>query len=299
MIQTQTVLVLGAGASQHLRFPLGGELKISIQSHLARPEIDTFQILKRLNFEQDHILGFQNALSYSGQPSVDAFLEHRPEFTVVGKTAIAQQLIQTEQDDYLFSHAGWYEYLLNTLAPTPEGFGENKLAVLTFNYDRSLEHYLFTALKNRFALSDRDTTKAMASIPIFHLHGSLAPLPWQSSPGVRPYNDRTDLESIRLARDSIRIIHEDAGDDQVFQRAHQLIAQAARLIFLGFGYHRDNVRRLMLPTTPAKARLYGSCFGFTKLETEDIKKLFPKGIVLGYYMYDVLDFLRNEIRLVE
>ena len=36
----------------------------------------------------------------------------------------------------------WYALLANQLEIGTDRFGENKLSIVTFNYDRSLEHYL-------------------------------------------------------------------------------------------------------------------------------------------------------------
>jgi len=48
-----------------------------------------------------------------------------------------------EDEEKLFQNdplrgGGWYEYLFGKLKATFEEFGQNKLSVITFNYDRSL-----------------------------------------------------------------------------------------------------------------------------------------------------------------
>jgi hypothetical protein len=69
----------------------------------------------------------------SGQPSVDAFLERRPEFLGVGKLAIAYCLIPFEDEAKLYCQpdssrgANWYEYLSVKLNSSFEEFGENNM----------------------------------------------------------------------------------------------------------------------------------------------------------------------------
>jgi hypothetical protein len=86
---------------------------------------------------------FAAKLRDSGRDSVDAFLEHNPNFLDVGKPSIAATLIPHEDPDAI-QDGDWYRNLFNAMnAPFAE-FENNKLAVITYNYDRSLEFYPWT-----------------------------------------------------------------------------------------------------------------------------------------------------------
>ncbi len=97
---------------------------------------------------EDHIDWFCKTLFMSGLRSIDAFLEHHPQFLKVGKMAIASVLVPREDEQELqgFATSDWYGLLFNYLHTKFEEFGEN-LTVLTYNYDRSLEHFLLTSLR--------------------------------------------------------------------------------------------------------------------------------------------------------
>ena len=93
----------------------------------------------------------------SAAPSIDSFLEHRGEDErYLGKLAIAYALIPFEKEERLFDESSWYPILLNKLKFKFEDFEKNKLAFITFNYDRSLEHFLMTALSNQFKKTEQE-----------------------------------------------------------------------------------------------------------------------------------------------
>jgi len=101
---------------------------------------------------------FLTKLSRSGHYSVDAYLERTDEDISLGKYLLALSLKRLEVLDQLFppSNSGWYQYLFNSLIAQNSGFGENNLTIVTFNYDRSLEAYLYNALLNRFSFSNEE-----------------------------------------------------------------------------------------------------------------------------------------------
>jgi hypothetical protein len=97
MLKIKTVFVLGAGSSVPFGFPTGPSLTLQIVEHL-EDRGSFFGILTdTLKIDHQHVLDFAKALRYSGKNSIDAFLEHRPEYMAVGKGAIATSLIQYEQ----------------------------------------------------------------------------------------------------------------------------------------------------------------------------------------------------------
>lgn len=172
MFVKPTVLVLGAGASMQFRFPSGLGLLQQMQSW------QSSNPLHFLGISDDDLRNFAIALHLSGHFSVDAFLEQRPEFTGIGKSAIAYFLVGNENAVNLSEHevggeANWYRHLLNLMVGTFDDFAKNKLAVITFNYDRSFEQFLFIALTHRFNKGPKEVADAIATIPIIHVHGQI------------------------------------------------------------------------------------------------------------------------------
>lgn len=251
MITEKTVLVLGAGASIPFDFPSGKELVKQICNMLRDDNKNIYLSFFTLGFQIEKVKNFRKALSLSGQRSVDAFLEYRTEFIDVGKAAIAMVLLPFEKTTSLFDlemDKNWYEHLFGELNTSFEEFGKNNLSIITFNYDRSIEHYLFTALQKTHGKSDKDCAEKLSSIPIIHVHGKLGDFEWEPNhPLPVPYDLKEPLESDRIKRASkkIKIIHENIAEDSEFKQAHQLLSEAARVYFLGFGYHPTNLNRLI------------------------------------------------------
>lgn len=296
MIEQPTVLVLGAGASAPFNFPTGGTLMEFVCDH------DIPHAIKDMFPDIPTINSFREALRLSGQPSVDAFLEKQPQFTELGKAYIAFFLIGREQEKRLFAWNGgnWYRYLFQHMGCDYKEFEKNKLGIITFNYDRSLEHFLYTALLNSSNAPDKEQTVAsqLKNIRILHVHGQLGFLEWQvpshSKDHVRPYTHDNSTMNVRIAASGIKIISEDPGS--AFAGAVTLLEWAERVYFLGFGYHPTNMARLQVPSSvDINRRPYlhvgGTAFGLTYEEKEAIQKRY--NIQLGHESYQIYDYLRR------
>jgi hypothetical protein len=198
VITTPTVLVLGAGASYPYGFPTAKELKGLICETFSHREAPASRLLgDNSDYSPDEFFGFREAFLKSGQPSVDAFLERRPSFLGVGKLAIAYCLIPFEDEAKLyrpdFLRGGdWYEYLSVKLSSSFEEFGNNKLSIITFNYDRSLEQYLLNSLVNLHGRTFDECAKTLAKIPIIHVYGQLGehPYPQKGCYEYRPHREQ-------------------------------------------------------------------------------------------------------------
>ena len=264
MINKRTVLILGAGASIPYGFPSGKQLKTEICMDLndRGPYYDS-------DFEHELIVTFQENFYQSPQESIDAWLGkpgNRP-FEEIGKYAIARVLLEYEREKSLFhdivnSHGKstarrplkpkpcWYRQLYKAIDSSLADFHKNNLSVITFNYDRSLEHFIYTSLKSdNLDKSEPEIAKAAKSMEIVHVHGQLGYLPWQ--------NKHVDTEvpfgrlgggnyEIFRAVEHIKIIHEASESDSEFERARELLSQAERVYIIGFGYDETNLKRLGL-----------------------------------------------------
>lgn len=284
MITRRLVLVLGAGASMPYGFPSGRGLKMQIISSL-EPGTDSpmFRQLRDADFPTKQIGEFQNALKKSAKQSVDSFLEHRIEFLKVGKAAIACALIPMESEQSFFSDNrwNWYEYFFNRLNARFEEFDKNSVSVLTFNYDRSLEHYLFIALKNAYGKTEAECAAKLHSVPIVHLYGHLGELPYLAAGGLE-YGAIVNPENLMRCLEGIQIIHEDIGSSRQFQRAHDLLRLAERICFLGFGYDSTNLERLMAYGPTSEQDVWGSAKDLTDRECLFInRKLKALGCAAG------------------
>jgi len=298
MIRSGTVLILGAGASAPFGFPCGRALLLEIAHgiEVVRSKVGGLgHRLVECGYDRDLVKRFGRELLLSMQPSVDAFLEKRSEYVEIGKAAIACALIPYERERELYRYPGkgphWYEYSFSQMGTTLDYFKNSQLSVITFNYDRSLEHFLFLALKYSHGLSDEECEKELKAVRIVHMYGTLGGS-LHLEEGSRPYNDEVTPDVAKQCTSAIRILHEDTIDDPELDEARELLMHARVICFLGFGYHYVNIRRLRLELLPGDSELFGTAYGKTAQEQERIRPYLPK-ITMGGEEIGVLRFLRD------
>ena len=299
MITKPTVLILGAGTSNDFGFPVGRSLLLQICHGLSASNQHLFRwMVQECGYDEQGVEEFRFALDHSGQQSVDAFLERRPEFLDIGKAAISCALIPCENEEQLFARSTdvrWYEYLFNKMNAPWDEFGNNKLSIITFNYDRSLEHYLFESLKYTHGKDDEAVAGLLNKMAIVHIYGQLGRHPYLGGQ-VRPYNQTITIEIVEQCVKEINIVHEDT-EPSVFANAHKVLENAEEVCFLGIGYDPTNLQRLKLDLVPEGANIYGSAYGLGIAERQSVERFFKeqvqRAIGLSGENEGVFDILRR------
>lgn len=145
--RAQTTLILGAGASVPYGFPTGRSLADQIIEELTQGSTPLHIQLHKCGFEHEAIREFATRLTSLELYSIDRFLEAQPSYREIGGAAIAAIMIPNESSDRLKAsdEDHWYRHLFNELL-SGQTYDSSWLHVLTFNYDRSLEQYLFERL---------------------------------------------------------------------------------------------------------------------------------------------------------
>jgi hypothetical protein len=238
VITTPTVLILGAGASCPYGFPTARELKTLICEAFSHPTAKAGQFLgANTSHSPDEFFEFRDAFLKTGQSSVDAFLEHRREFLEVGKLAMAYCLIPYEDERRLYQPdenrgRDWYGYLSEKLNATFEEFGNNKLSIITFNYDRSLEHFLLNSLHNSHGKKFDECAETLAKIPIIHVYGQLSTCSYSAYPlqGYNQYRPDPDRLINVGAASGITLLHEEESGKA--EKARKVLRVAKRVCFL-------------------------------------------------------------------
>lgn len=282
MIKNNTLLVLGAGASMAYNFPSGADLRREIIARLTESSPFATSLNKLTRASHAEIQAFRNDFHLSNIISIDAFLAMRPEYSKLGKYAIASILHIYENQNTLFSpdiEDDWYSLLWNKLrfgAHTIEDFKENKLNVITFNYDRSLEHYLTTSIQHSYNISYEEAIDVLNdAISIIHVYGKLGDLDRRNKQSFRPYAPQWTAIYADAAVQSLRIIPESRNDDLVFDECKKLYDKSSICFFLGFGFDPLNIERLGFesvikskPNASWAARMILSGYGRTEQEMQ-------------------------------
>jgi hypothetical protein len=146
------------------------------------------------------------------------------------------------------------------------------------NYDRSLEHYLFTILKSTCGKSAEECWRIFLSIPIIHIYGQLG-LYNPVGSGLA-YGSPLELPIAREAAKNIWIMHE-SKNQGLIQQGKDAVREAEVICFLGFGYHRENLAPLGIKSDTPGKHILGTAYGLTEDERRRLD--------LGEYVDDARD----------
>ncbi len=256
MIDIPTVFILGAGASKPYGLPTSIELTSYAATHiLDRNSIDVRNArLKDLGAPppEDFIEMAQHLQSIRTM-SIDEWVARNPKYFESGRIAIAYVISRQEgQDRSIAKNQDWLADLwvnyLSTDCLKIQDLKNNEVSFITFNYDRSLEHYLYQLISHTYSrASAEEVLKVANDFKIIHVHGQVGYLTWQTSDGAAPKKEfkasNSWEEAVRVSK-QVKIISELEPKTSEYLQARKALAQSGRICFLGFGYHNENLRRL-------------------------------------------------------
>lgn len=211
----------------------------------------------------DHITsGHQLRKSAALALSIDNVIEalEDDEIELMGKLGIVTGILKAERSSKVYedrernggklSHGNlaktWYNSFTKVLTENVkvrdlDSIFDN-VQIINFNYDRCLEHYLTKSLATYYGVSEARTQTVVNRLVMHRPYGSCGKLPWQTgdAPSVE-FGDCSPTSIAAVARE-IRTFTEqvEEGDDVAAMRG--AIAQADRIIFLGFAFHRQNIK---------------------------------------------------------
>jgi len=301
MIQNKTVLVLGAGASCPYGFPDGRGLVSEI---IKSASDERKRIYHEACFDENILRDFSDSLLKSDTDSIDLFLTHHSGFRTIGKFAIALNIMRKEEPKSLLSDhkSKWYSYLFSRLADEGPLLHGNAVNVITFNYDRSFEFYLYNRLIHNYGMEKQDAAEVVKQLNIHHVHGQLGYLEWHAhDDGPRHFSPEFTHEDVTKAAKHIKILYEkDRIDFPEPTPIQRLIHEAQNVFFLGFGYHRENMKILGFEPNGKdqrrrdNQRLTGTFYRWTDAEMTCFKELYD-GFDTTDSDLDVSLFLRSNL----
>ena len=223
MFVRNTAVILGAGASHECGLPLGSELKRQIaadlklkfgaHSTLGSGDARLLELLQqKFGNNLSAYLKAANTLASSVAlfPSIDEVLHYFSDDAAVvhlGKLAIVLEILRGERkspSQYNESQGRpnvqkledtWYnEFLSMVLAGRTRQENDaafSSITFINFDYDRSLEHYLYWALQDQAAIAPAEAARLASSLKVIRPYGCVGPLDWQQRGGV-PFGPSDD-----------------------------------------------------------------------------------------------------------
>lgn len=296
MINKPTILILGAGASCPYNFSDGIGLRKKICTYflsefnnlLNRSMLSKSERVGLISTAEEYVYDFK---SQDIRVTIDEFLNHKKKYDFVGKISIIVTILKEEShsefgDKIKIPAHNWYSNLFGRLFRDCDAnsLENNNIKIITFNYDRSLEHFLFDRLVALLDNSPSDRNKIFEFLHtrIIHVYGKIAPLGWQSprdtsSNVLVEYGDENcSFEVVSELTKNIFTMH-NVTDETKLNEAKNILKKVndGRIFFLGFGYDYYNMGKLGLPNIfkrdkQCNIRIYGSAF---EKEPEWIKGL--------------------------
>lgn len=287
MIDKKTVFVLGAGASCPYGYPSGSQLREEIclnltnkyLNHLNRAYPDE---TTRKNKNKE-IKFFIKTFNDSTTKSIDLFLARNPHLAETGKNIIAYTIFDAEiksnfRERSKHLEQDWYFYLFDRLTDGVIDFkklcrikANSKVSFITFNYDRSLEQFLYESFQNSFTnVPSHEIVAIMNDIEIIHMYGCIAPLDWQDREKGISYKTSITESLLNRCSSNIKTIYEQDNNSEL-DEVELLLEEAEQVFYLGFGYAEENMDILKVPEMiNPSAHIYGTAFKSSAKEIQDI-----------------------------
>jgi hypothetical protein len=288
MFSQPIVFVIGAGASAEFKMPVGAELKKRIAQTLNFTkgphggDVRFYQLIASRFPASSHVKAAAELSRIIGQfDSIDEALNwfSDPDLIDIGKSAIVWEILKAERASQLYnpdnpnfiprasSNEAWIEQFLSMAVSAVKKDNVwdvfSNVKFINFNYDRTLEHYLYSELQHKFELSELDATRAISQLQIIRPYGVVGPLPWQKEQinrvafGCDLSNDFDQLWDIT---ERVRTYTEQIITTELHDSVTQAIDNAKQVVFLGFWYHQQNMR-LIRPRGPGSRYVLATVLG--------------------------------------
>jgi hypothetical protein len=290
LLPEKTVFVLGAGASCAYGFPSGHELLQKVgRSAISNPPAF---VLAACLAPPDAAKDFGTRLLRSGSNSIDEFVGDAPQFSLMAKCFIAEYLFRRENDAAVcpdgtryrageYEKGDWARELIRHLVQG--GINQIKPAtIITFNFDRSFERRIVTAIAARYGVSLEEAHVAAKPVRVLHASGWMGFPEWVGgdAPSVKTVHwggEGPEPSAVKRAADQIVFVHEPRADESLIP-ARLAIREARLVCFLGFGFHPANLTALDLSNVvpgACRTEFIGSGLGFSTVEAQAIEARFP------------------------
>jgi hypothetical protein len=188
---------------------------------------------------------FLKAFTASSATSIDSYLSHlskstdsekRTVFPALGKFIISYLISERETREPLGCQpANWIQFLIKEyIEPCPKAFFAGPPKIITFNYDRLLERYIYEHLVELHHIPQIEAESLVRSLNIIHVYGSLGDFTvWQDRPSSFFSNALSSIKVIGEDRDEAALI-------ETKQKIQACLMKCTKIYFLGYGFDPTN-----------------------------------------------------------
>lgn len=217
-------------------------------------------------------------------PSIDAYIEnhrHDDDIALLGKLGIAACLLDSERGCPLFlkpdqssgalDHATlsqtWLGQLFQILI---EGHTKETMhtmldnaSFVVFNYDRCIQQFLRHAISNYLRMPLTSAEKILARCRIYHPYGSLGICSGETDSPFGGRNGKGTIGATSLLKvaQELRTYSEYVEDVEEVKATAAALTSVNTIVYLGFAFHRQNVRLLQKIAPKGADRAIATVFG--------------------------------------
>lgn len=290
MFKRPTVIVVGAGASNDLKFPLGDELRYQLSAIFKQVKSDSWNLtgptalLEAIRADaaqtgtnlNDYLVAARTISSHVLYArSIDEFVDHYQDnraLVLLAKMGICSAILEGEKasnlfnkdqaqrlsvrHDFLDKNDVWLKqlwYMMRQEVPRgrPTELFKN-LSFVNFNYDRTLEAFLTQALIDMYDMQPDEAGRFVENCPIYHPYGVVDRL------STTPFGGGGHIDLLRLKANIRTYTESEASPQKDEYEAH--LSNASNVVVLGFAYRQLNLE--LLSANPAKSlTIYGTAVG--------------------------------------
>lgn len=248
--------------------------------------------------------GHRMRTSAVGGDSIDNVIDQMDDdidAPTVGKLAIAYSILRAEAGSTLAnSHQGqapsletledtWLFHMLRMLRTDVRRSAVDRIfedvTVITFNYDRTIEHFLPLALSSAYNMPIEDAQEITKTLSVYHPYGLVGRLPWMVGNGPEGVSYGVlPLDRLGAIASEIRTFGERIDDeDRQLKQLRSAMDEAIHVVFLGFGFHRQNMRLLTSGTNANSKRIFATIHKMP-VPAVDEARIMIKGLGRGQSM---------------
>lgn len=228
--------------------------------------------------------------------SIDNFIDclaNEPKIAVCGKLAIARTILSAESKstlavnqeqahcemDFARYSNTWFNGFFQLLTEncTVEAFADRlrEVTIISFNYDRCFEHYLFNAIQNYYGVRPEKAAELIDNLEIHHPYGKVGSLPWIGGYNTIGFGSEINVDQLILVSQQLRTFTESTdpsiGNIKLIRTA---VNSARKIVFLGFAFHRLNMELLFNSAgsaTKVTQKIFGSALGVSPSDCSIIR----------------------------
>ena len=312
MIRSKTTLIVGAGASCEIQLPSNEELLSRIGQSFDFTRFGTGlqtkdstvlaqylqKMATRMNKGEGDIHRAAERLRIASKlgRSIDTVLDQHDNDTMIlgsGKLAIAHFICQAEAKSILRltprvpgdlpiqgTDTWLYQFGLLVTSGVPRSQVEkslDNLSIVSFNYDRSIEHFLPYAMVVAFGMQLKEAQEIVsAKLNIVHPYGTVGRLPWQKGEAPdcewgteQPWNIHNLAQQIRTSAEIQR-------DHQMLLKIRGMVSSSKRIVMLGFGFQPQNVDILIDYSMSHDPELIATVYGLSPTNRISVTRMLKR-----------------------